>query len=138
MATVGVPAMTGTPPAETTTSVAVAHVQAHAKARCSACGKRGLYTLESRGTKRARRRRKRCIHCGFRTTTYEVDGEWFLRAERFMRIFDQLNELPRPASSIPCLQCEHHQSDKCDIDLPEFMTSEAHDCIYAKPEHQAA
>lgn len=138
MTTAGVPAKTSGPPAQTTTSVAVAHAQAHVKARCSACGERGLYTLESRGTKRARRRRKRCIHCGFRTTTYEVDGEWFLKAERLMRILDQFNELPRPADSIPCLQCEHHQNDKCGFDLPEFMTSEAHDCIYDKQQLQAA
>ena len=122
-----------------TTSVAVFHAKrldpglaaAHVKTQCPACSKRGLYTLESRRTNKAlRRRRKRCCHCGFRLTTYEVDGDWFKRAHQVMAVIDKL-ERPLPGSdTIPCLSCEHHNKQICDYGVPEHMTSEAHDCLY--------
>ena len=106
------------------------------KTNCPACKKHGLYTLETRATTKAgalRRRRKRCNYCGYRITTYEVNAEWFESARQLMAVVDRLaGGRPKP-DAIPCRSCVHNTRKDCGYGVPEFMTNEAHDCLYFNP-----
>jgi hypothetical protein len=105
---------------------------------CPQCGSRSLEIVESRKTSTAFRRRKQCLQCNHRHTTFEVSSDWFREAERNARLHAALiKHLELPALTplatpplIPCFGCKLARSSSCDLELPEYGTEEAVDCIH--------
>ena len=113
------------------TGIAAAHV----KTKCTNCGKRGVFVRESRITPSTgfRRRRKECMYCGDRTTTYEVPEDFYKLASdmAFTKVVEHRRK-QRELQIIRCIGCVHNDAkrERCGFDLPEHMTSDANDCLY--------
>lgn len=103
---------------------------------CSSCGSREIEIIESRATKQGTRRRKQCLACHHRFTTYEVSSAWFRQAQddarRLALIMETLSIAPRLSAlgtpGIPCDSCDHASAGKCALGFPEYATQDAHDC----------
>ena len=50
---------------------------------CKNCGSKKFETVDSRGNSCSIRRRKKCINCGERFTTYEIDENDFAYFQNF-------------------------------------------------------
>ncbi len=107
---------------------------------CPQCGSRSLEIVESRKTSNAFRRRKQCLHCNHRHTTFEVSSDWFQSAEENARLRSLLLKHLKPSLSTqptntepPCFDCKLARSSSCDLGLPEYGTAEAADCIHFNP-----
>lgn len=59
---------------------------------CSECGGK-IGVVESRSLAQAVRRRKKCLTCGHRTTTYEVSAELFSEIALFAKGQQRIQEL---------------------------------------------
>lgn len=106
---------------------------------CPQCGEHTLDIIESRPSGESRRRRKLCRSCGHRLGTREVSEQWFQQAlsdrallERIRADLAPLSSAAAPTPTVadedPCLDCVHRLGGTCDLGIPEFGTSEAHDC----------
>lgn len=51
---------------------------------CKNCGSKKFETVDSRGNSCSIRRRKKCISCGERFTTYEIDENDFVYLQNIM------------------------------------------------------
>lgn len=109
---------------------------------CPNCGEHTLDIIESRPSGESRRRRKLCRSCGHRLGTREVSEAWFQQALSDRVLLDRIRADLAPLSSAaaptptaedadPCLDCVHRIRDTCDLGIPEFGTSDAHDCSAA-------
>lgn len=104
---------------------------------CKACGAKAvkvIYIEECNvpGTsEKHKKRRLECTECKARTTTREISEELFQQllkdSSSLLKIFDAVQNVRMPVN-IPCHNCGLNEKDKCDIDLPEFMTAEAVGC----------
>ena len=115
---------------------------------CPQCRQPGLRVIESRKTDFATRRRKKCEHCGFRVTTYEVTADFYEEAKSNLYLVSQLHKLlggkplPSGVESPPsgvsasefralnkCSDCQHNiDGCHCAFDFPEYDTAESYDC----------
>ena len=112
---------------------------------CPQCRQPGLRVIESRKTDFATRRRKKCEHCGFRVTTYEVTADFYEEAKSNLYLVSQLHKLlggkPLPSGVEPppsgvdfkalnkCSDCQHNKDGcYCAFDFPEYDTAESYDC----------
>jgi transcription elongation factor Elf1 len=85
---------------------------------CPACGQLSLMVLESRDNGSARRRRKACIKCGHRLTTYEITQEEY----RQLKGKGKLKPRPKPSATpheFNCSTCVHWEESGCGLDFPE-------------------
>ena len=89
------------------------------KERCFKCGDLSIKIIHtSVNGQNHRLRRKECTSCGERLTTYEIPSE-------------QYEEGLKPKNKEPlCHNCELNTGSKCSLGLPEYMTSEAYDCLH--------
>lgn len=112
---------------------------------CPNCGQHTLDIIESRPSGESRRRRKLCRSCGHRLGSREVSEEWYAQALSDRALLERIRADLAPLSSAaaagaaalpsgaaadedPCLDCVHRIRDTCDLGIPEFGTTEAHDC----------
>ena len=106
---------------------------------CPNCGASALRTIESKQSKVAQRRRKKCDNCGYRITTHEVNDDYFQGAKQALAILANMRKLlgtpgistPQPiveSNPIPCITCLHNSKNKCSFGFPEFDTEDAIDC----------
>jgi predicted RNA-binding Zn-ribbon protein involved in translation (DUF1610 family) len=110
---------------------------------CPNCGEHTLDIIESRPSGESRRRRKLCRSCGHRLGTREVSEDWYAQALSDRALLDRIRTdlgLAAPLGPAapaqeedPCLDCVHRIRDTCDLGIPEFGTSEAHDCSAKQP-----
>jgi len=98
---------------------------------CVFCGAREVRTLETRSNRNAIRRRKHCLHCGKRETTYEIPQ---LRYEQLQAI-DKIRAIllggdPSAAakSELSCSTCTHWDRNKCGMGFPEAGDTFANEC----------
>lgn len=108
---------------------------------CPACAAGRLYTLETRQTGGAIRRRRRCNACGHRTTTYEISQELYQQLQtasatldRVLAALDTQPLAPVPERApLPCETCAYATRGRCSFDYPEAFTQDAIDCsMYIK------
>ena len=103
---------------------------------CPSCKEKRFRTIESRKTADATRRRKRCECCGFRSTTYEVDSDFYSEAQKNLMLVSKLyalfgaKHLDSEQKDIKCVDCIHNEGSECALGFPEFRTSESFDCIH--------
>ena len=83
---------------------------------CSACGAREVRVIETRANNQAIRRRKQCLACKHRETTYEI------------RAVLLGTDTPPPTPKLSCFNCTHWSRGKCAMDFPEAGGSFANDC----------
>lgn len=89
------------------------------KERCPECGKLGVKIMHTSVNSSAHRlRRKECMKCDYRFTTYEVLSEEY---NKYFKATDKV---------AMCFECIHNNGKVCSLGLPEYMTYEAHDCIH--------
>lgn len=88
----------------------------HSKEKCLYCGELAIKIIRTVTNQQDQRlRRKECMKCDARYTTYEITEEQY----------KALNKSREPL----CGSCTHNQDGRCDLGLPEYMTDEAFDCI---------
>lgn len=101
--------------------------------KCPNCGSPKVYVLESRRSQAGTRRRKKCSDCGWRATTYEIDGSKYQRLLEMEKVVHALRplltDLP-PIKESKCDDCKFNDTSKCNHDLPEFQSEESYDCLY--------
>jgi|DEB0MinimDraft_6_1074348.scaffolds.fasta_scaffold02698_2 hypothetical protein len=86
------------------------------KERCFKCNEFAIKIIHTSVNDLSHRlRRKECTNCNYRFTTYEVSKEDY---ENFT------NKKPL------CNECPQNTGSKCGLDLPEYMTQEAYDCVH--------
>lgn len=88
---------------------------------CPKCKERSFAVIETKITAKGyRRRRKSCLECGYRMTTIE------------MPIDDVKNKVDtgirETVDNGACTSCDHNTNNRCGFSLPEYMSSESHDC----------
>lgn len=82
--------------------------------------------------------------CGYRTTTHEVDANFFEEAKHNQILVAQMRkllgaDLPIPGVEPPlsgvdlkalnkCSDCQHSNGLHCAFDFPEYDTAESYDC----------
>ena len=100
-------------------------------ANCPFCGAKEVRTLETRSNRNAIRRRKHCLHCGKRETTYEIPQ---LRYDQLQAI-DKIRAIllggdPLGAAELKldCSTCTHWAHHKCGMGFPEAGGTFANDC----------
>ena len=97
---------------------------------CSNCGACEVRVMETRSNNRAIRRRKECLACKHRETTYEISQEEY----RQLRTLDKLRAVllgtDTPPSKVrsTCFDCVHWKRGGCDMGFPEAGGSFAADC----------
>jgi hypothetical protein len=103
----------------------------YAPTNCSLCGAKEVRTLETRSNRNAIRRRKHCLHCGKRETTYEISQ---LRYDQLQAV-DKIHAIllggdPLSAAEpvLSCLTCTHWARNKCAMGFPESGGTFANDC----------
>jgi hypothetical protein len=108
--------------------------------KCPACGELAFRVLETRPSKLATRRRKKCDSCGYRATTHEVSDDFFRQAKqnellvqkfRGLLLKDELltDSLPLPVvMENKCPECQYSTGTKCAFDLPEYDSGDSFDC----------
>lgn len=111
---------------------------------CPNCGYSSFRTIESKQSKIAQRRRKKCDKCGHRATTHEVTDEFFQEAkanqiliQKIKKLFNlgQLKEELKPVvetNRISCIDCSHNNGSRCSFGFPEYDTEDAYDCLHYK------
>ena len=108
--------------------------------KCPACGEQSFRVVESRASKLATRRRKKCDSCGHRATTHEVADDFFQQAKqneqlvqkfRGLLLKDELITASSPLlveTEIKCSGCRYKNGKHCAFDLPEYDTEDSFDC----------
>jgi len=98
---------------------------------CSFCGAREVRVLETRPNNNAMRRRKHCMSCGKRETTYEISQ---LRYDQLQAV-DKIRAILLGGSPIvakepqlSCVTCNHWERSKCGMGFPEAGGLFAKDC----------
>jgi cytochrome c-type biogenesis protein CcmH/NrfF len=87
---------------------------------CPECNEKFVEVLSSKiNGMMHRRRRKHCIKCGHRFTTYEVPQDYYQQVLKEKQ--SKVNQ---------CLSCKHNTMTTCDLGLAEYMTSESYDCLH--------
>ena len=100
------------------------------RVECSACKKDGLLIIESRKSGTATRRRKECVYCGHRETTYELSQNEYFEFKKAhvlankLRVLIQTSDTPNKL----CSQCVHMDKKGCAFDFPEAGGSFAAEC----------
>jgi hypothetical protein len=98
---------------------------------CSFCGAKEVRTLETRPNRNAIRRRKHCLHCGKRETTYEISQLRYDQLQAIDKIRAILlggDSLTDVKSKLNCSTCTHWAHNKCGMDFPEAGGAFANDC----------
>jgi len=110
------------------------------RSTCPKCNEPKLYVTESRKTKNAQRRRKKCESCGHCLTTYEITQEVYQASkddvDMLQRLRKLLKEIPSsvivPELEFLCVTCKFNNGNRCDFDIPEYFTDQAFDCNLVK------
>jgi len=100
------------------------------RVECFSCKKDGLMIIESRKSGTAIRRRKECVYCGNRETTYELSQKEYFEFKKSHALANKLKALIQ-ASNIAdklCSQCVHMTKSGCVFDFPEAGGSFAAEC----------
>lgn len=101
---------------------------------CPQCKQNGLRVIESRKVSHGTYRRKKCDCCDFRSTTYEVSGDFYNEAQQNLVLVSKLhallggNALASQPVIIKCADCSHNQGDTCAFGFPEYDTPDSFDC----------
>lgn len=100
--------------------------------KCPVCGAPALEIIETRHTQLSTRRRKRCNACGHKCTMHEVSEVVFLEAQKALRLMKMLKEELGDGTEAKegCFGCKHNRGSSCGLDLPEYGTRDAEDCVY--------
>ena len=86
------------------------------KERCFECNEFAVKITHTKvNGSNHRLKRKECTNCGHRFTTYEISKE----------DYDKLTD-----REPMCHDCQQNTGSKCSLDLPEYMTKEAYDCLH--------
>lgn len=107
---------------------------------CSYCNAQEMRTLETRAAKRATRRRKACLACGKRETTYEISQSQYEQLQAVTKIRAILlgnTPLVSEEPGITCSTCIHWENRKCDMGFPEAGGVFAKDCACYQTELEA-
>lgn len=97
---------------------------------CPTCRTITCKTIESRKTKDARRRRKECITCGTRVTTYEVSSEFYSEAITNKTLIEKVINLfgVSKVKTKTCGECSYMVSSECSFGFPEAGGDFAEEC----------
>lgn len=98
---------------------------------CSYCGAREVRTLETRPNRNALRRRKHCLRCGKRETTYEISQlryDQLQAVEKIRAILLGSDSLAAAKAELHCFTCTNWVQGKCSMDFPEAGGAFANDC----------
>lgn len=97
---------------------------------CSACGAREVRVIETRANNQAIRRRKQCLACKHRETTYEISQAQYQQLQTLDKLRAVLlgTDTPPPTPKLSCFNCTHWSRGKCAMDFPEAGGSFANDC----------
>ena len=106
-------------------------METYVKTVCPKCNKAGLHVIESRYLKSTgfRRRRKECVHCKERFTTFEVSEEFYTIGKAVVKAITPHFIHAKPSK---CLGCIHNSAKRnvCSLELPEYMTAQSNECLY--------
>ena len=91
---------------------------------CSFCGAKEMRTLETRPLKNAMRRRKHCLHCGNRETTYEISQVRYKQ----LQAIDKISVTATAKVELHCFTCINWAHNKCSMGFPEAGGTFANDC----------
>jgi len=102
---------------------------------CSACGAREVRVMETRANNKAIRRRKECLACKYRETTYEISQEQYNQLQTLDKLRAVLlgTNTPPPAPQLSCFNCTHWSRGACAMDFPEAGSSFANECSCYSP-----
>lgn len=103
----------------------------HLPFTCLNCGVRELRVIETRFNNNAIRRRKHCLSCGNRETTYEISQLRYKQLQAVDKIRTILlggDPLSTAEPGLSCLTCIHWAQHKCSMGFPEAGGFFASDC----------
>jgi len=97
---------------------------------CSTCGAREVRVIETRANNQAIRRRKQCLACKHRETTYEISQAQYNQLQTLDKLRAVLlgTDTPPPTPKLSCFNCTHWSRGKCAMGFPEAGGSFATDC----------
>ena len=108
--------------------------------KCPACGDSAFRVLETRPSKLATRRRKKCDSCSYRATTHEVSDAFFQQAKQNEFLVQKFRGLllkdefttdsttPSVVMENKCPGCHYSNDTNCAFDLPEYDSVDSFDC----------
>lgn len=97
---------------------------------CSTCGAPEVRVMETRPNNQAIRRRKQCLACGCRETTYEISQAQYLQLKTLNKLRAVLLGEDESSSKpgLSCSSCTYWQRNDCSMGFPEAGGSFAEDC----------
>jgi hypothetical protein len=97
---------------------------------CSSCGAREVRVMETRANNKAIRRRKECLACKYRETTYEISQEQYNQLQTLDKVRAVLLGIDTSPSKsqLSCFNCTHWSRGACSMDFPEAGGSFANEC----------
>jgi len=103
----------------------------HLPFTCLNCGAKELRVIETRFNNNAIRRRKHCLSCGNRETTYEISQLRYKQLQAVDKICTILLGDDSAIAKEPrlnCISCNHWEHGKCGMGFPEAGGFFADDC----------
>ena len=97
---------------------------------CSNCGACEVRVMETRSNNRAIRRRKECLACKHRETTYEISQAKYFQLKTLDKLRAVLlgTDTPPSKPQLSCSSCTHWSHGACDMGFPEAGGSFADEC----------
>lgn len=100
------------------------------RAECVSCKQNGLTIIESRKSGKTIRRRKQCMYCKYRETTYELTQAEYLYLTNIETIYKNIKKLidetKNPEKT--CDHCSHMTKSGCAFEFPEAGGTFAKEC----------
>jgi hypothetical protein len=102
---------------------------------CSSCGACEVRVMETRSNNKAIRRRKECLACKYRETTYEISQEQYNQLQTLDKVRAVLlgTDTPPSKPQLSCFNCTHWSRGACGMDFPEAGGSFADECSCYSP-----
>jgi hypothetical protein len=97
---------------------------------CSACGAREVRVIETRANNQAIRRRKQCLACKHRETTYEISQAQYHQLQTLDKLRAVLlgTDASPIKTKLTCLDCTYWKRSGCDMGFPEAGGAFAGEC----------
>ena len=108
--------------------------RANRPTNCSFCGASEVRTLETRPNNKAIRRRKQCLSCKRRETTYEISQAEYRQLQTLEKLRAVLlgADIANGEAKLNCSGCMYWERRKCEMDFPEAGGLFANDCACYK------
>ena len=107
---------------------------------CPKCGQPSLKITEVRQSKgiAAYRYRRKCQHCDYGQTTYEVSSDLIEDYKLLQRLNTAISQVLKPEGRESCTSCTYWSHGSCSMQFPEAGGSFARDCsLFTQDQHSS-